>query len=164
MAISGKSTKYAVTGIVNAPAMAAASSADNAPWIELAKRLGLVAGKLASRSPQPVPIESRTAGPDMAQKKFLHTALQVGLVAASGQTQGLNLVNAPNLAKELGIQVNEGHESADRNMLVVKAGSHVVKGLYSVLKVDGFFSITNFNEKYIFCRYHRWRGYFLAVY
>lgn len=130
LAISGKSKEYAVTGIVNAPAMAAATSSDNAPWIELAKRLGLVAGKIATVGRQPVVIESRTAGPDMSQKKFLHTALQVGLVAAHGSAaQNLNLVNAPNLAKVLGIQVNEGHENTDGNMLIVKAGSHVIKGL-----------------------------------
>ncbi|XP_001600828.1 hydroxypyruvate reductase [Nasonia vitripennis] len=126
LAISGKSDKYSVTGIVNAPVMAAAANPDNAAWIELAKRLGKVAGKFVANQGQVV-VESRTTGPDTASKKFVHTALNVGLLA-NRVNSGLNLVNAPNLAKELGITVNEGHENVGQNAIVVKAGGHVVQG------------------------------------
>lgn len=128
LAVSGKWTHYAVTGIVNAPAMAAAASGQNAPWVDLAQRLGKLAGKLLSGGKgQALVVKSRTSGPDMAGRQFVHTAVQVGLVA--DRVEGsLNLVNGPSVAKQLGVKVDEGHLTDGQNAIIIEAASHVIKG------------------------------------
>ena len=64
----------------------------------------------------------------MREKSFVHTAVLVGIL--SGQTKnGLNLINAPILAQETGINVKESHEeSADVEAIVVQAEGHCIKG------------------------------------
>lgn len=126
LALSGKSTAYSVTGIVNAPVLVAALSEVNAPWINLAKRLGQLGGKFLKGNSQGIIIESQTVGSDMEKKKFVHTAVLVGIL--TGQTKnGLNLVNAPILAKDIGVSIKESHVDGE-NGVVVKVGSHQVKG------------------------------------
>ncbi|XP_023288435.1 D-3-phosphoglycerate dehydrogenase [Orussus abietinus] len=126
LALSGKSEKYAVTGIVNAPILAAAMSEDNAPWIELAKKLGQLASKFLAKDLK-ARIESQTVGEGMEGKKFIHTAVLLGILA--GQTKnGINLVNAPTLAKEAGINIEENHQQGNGRAVAVTVGQHKIKG------------------------------------
>jgi D-3-phosphoglycerate dehydrogenase len=127
LAISGKSKIYPITGIVNAPVMAATANADNRPWIELASRLGQIIGKLVDIKSN-VNVESHTKGPDLAKENFIGTAIQVGILANHAYEK-LNLINASDLAKERGIQINATHENTGQNAIVIKAGAHTIKGL-----------------------------------
>lgn len=126
LALSGKSTKYNVTGIVNAPILTAAMSEENVPWIELSKKLGQLIGKFLNKNPKAI-VESQTVGAEMELKKFIHTAVLVGIL--TGQTKnGLNLVNAPTLAKEIGVQINESHMDSDTSAVIVKVDQYQIKG------------------------------------
>ncbi|XP_046423319.1 D-3-phosphoglycerate dehydrogenase [Neodiprion fabricii] len=126
LAISGRSTAYSVTGIVNAPILTAALSDVNAAWINLSKKLGQLGGKFLKKGSGSISIESQTIGSDMEKKKFVHTAVLVGILA--GQTKnGLNLINAPILAKDIGVSIKESHADGE-NAVAVKVGQHQVKG------------------------------------
>ncbi|XP_012261202.2 D-3-phosphoglycerate dehydrogenase [Athalia rosae] len=125
LALSGKSTAYSVTGIVNAPVLVAALSDVNAPWINVAKKLGQLGSKFV-KGTEGISIESQTVGNGMEKKKFVHTAVLVGIL--SGQTKnGLNLVNAPVLAQDIGVSIKESH-TAGEDAVIVKVGQHQVKG------------------------------------
>lgn len=126
LAISGVTDEYTVTGIVNAPVLAAAMTGDNGMWIELAKKLGNLGSRFLRKNLS-LPIESQTIGSGNKSKKFIHTAVLVGIL--SGQTKnGLNLVNAPTLAKDAGININDSHADGDYDAVLVKVGQHSVKG------------------------------------
>ncbi|XP_043273688.1 hydroxypyruvate reductase [Venturia canescens] len=126
LAISGVTDKYNVTGIVNAPVFAAAMIGDNASWIELAKRLGKLGARFLRKNLDS-PIESQTVGDGNKNRKFIHTAVLVGIL--SGQTKnGLNLVNAPSVAKDAGLNINESHVDGDDEQVVVKIGQHSLRG------------------------------------
>ncbi|CAD1468068.1 unnamed protein product [Heterotrigona itama] len=129
LALSGKSTKYAITGIVNAPMLhAAIASAENASWIELSKKLGQLIGRFLKGKLNVTVHSEIVGGASMREKSFVHTAVLLGIL--SGQTKnGLNLINAPVLAQETGIEVKESHEeSADVEAIVVQAKDHSIKG------------------------------------
>ncbi|XP_043475577.1 hydroxypyruvate reductase-like [Leptopilina heterotoma] len=128
LALSGKSTKYNVTGIVNAPILTAAMSEENLPWIELSKRLGQLIGRFLNKNQKKTIVECQTIGDDeMKLKKFIHTAVLVGIL--TGQTKnGLNLVNAPTLAKEIGVQINESHMNEETSAVIVKVDQYQIKG------------------------------------
>ena len=128
LALSGKSTKYTVTGIVNAPMLHAAMSGENASWIELSKKLGQLIGRFLKGKLNVTVNSQIVGGANMREKSFVHTAVLVGIL--SGQTKnGLNLINAPILAQETGIDVKESHEdSADVEAIVVQAERHWIKG------------------------------------
>ncbi|KAF7988793.1 hypothetical protein HCN44_007103 [Aphidius gifuensis] len=88
--ISGKTDKYGVSGIVNAPILSA----------------------------------YHIIGDELKNKKFIHTAVLVGVL--SGQTKnGLNLVNASTLAKDIDIDINELYVNGDNNY-VVKIGQYEI--------------------------------------
>ncbi|XP_003490266.1 D-3-phosphoglycerate dehydrogenase isoform X1 [Bombus impatiens] len=128
LALSGKSTEYAVTGIVNAPMLHAAMSDENASWIELSKKLGQLIGRFL-KGKLNVIVHSQTVGNvSMREKVFVHTAVLVGIL--SGQTKnGLNLISAPILAEDIGIDVKGNHkESTDGEAIVVEAEGHQIKG------------------------------------
>lgn len=147
LAISGVTEKYSVTGIVNAPVLAAAMVGDNACWIELAKRLGKLGARFLQKSLNS-PIESQTIGAANKNRKFIHTAVLVGIL--SGQTKnGLNLVNAPTLAKDAGININESHVDGDGDQVLVKVGQHSLRGNYY------FSSIHQFKKLFLFVIYEK---------
>lgn len=133
LALSGKFANYAVTGVVNAPIMAAAMSRENAVWIELSRKIGSLAGKLSKQDQgsQPI-IESQThGGPSMENKSFVHTAVLVGLVDGLTADNHNNLISAPATAEKIGIKVNKSHIHGDNNAIVVTAGQHRLKGDFS---------------------------------
>lgn len=126
VALSGKSREFAVTGIVNAPVLAAAMTEDNAPWIELSKKLGQLAARFI-KGKFDTTVQSQTVGPDMEDKKFIHTAVLVGIL--SGQTKnGLNLINATTLAEDIGVDLKDSHIVRDYKAVVVTVGEHQVTG------------------------------------
>ncbi|XP_076756943.1 D-3-phosphoglycerate dehydrogenase [Xylocopa sonorina] len=128
LALTGKSTEYVVTGIVNAPMLSAAMLDENAPWIELSEKLGQLIGRFLKENLN-VCVHSQTVGnAGMREKTFVHTAVLVGIL--SGQTKnGLNLINAPTLAREIGVDVKGSHEdSLDSDAVIVQAKGHRIKG------------------------------------
>ena len=126
LALSGKSTEYKCYGIVNAPILTAAMSEENAPWIELSKKLGQLIGRFLKKNPKSL-VESQTVGKDMEMKKFIHTAVLVGIL--TGQTEnGLNLINAPTLAKDIGVEIKDSHMDDDTMAVIVKVDQHQIKG------------------------------------
>jgi D-3-phosphoglycerate dehydrogenase len=140
LALSGKSTEYAVTGIVNAPVLSAAMTSENEPWIELSKKLGQLAGRFLKGKLNTV-VHSQTIGNSMQDKQFIHTAILVGIL--TGQTKnGLNLVNAPTLAREIGVELRESHVDGDTKAVVVKVGEHTIKG--NIMR-----KLVNFYDLYI---------------
>lgn len=99
---------------------------ENEPWIELSKKLGQLAGRFLKGKLNTV-IHSHTAGNGMQDKQFIHTAVLVGIL--TGQTKnGLNLINAPTLAQDIGVELQESHIEADNKAVVVKVGEHVITG------------------------------------
>ncbi|OAD52377.1 D-3-phosphoglycerate dehydrogenase [Eufriesea mexicana] len=128
LALTGKSTEYTVTGIVNAPMLSAAMSDENASWIELSKKLGQLVGRFL-KGKLNVTVHSQTIGnARMREKAFVHTAVLLGIL--SRQTKnGLNLINAPTLAREIGINVKGNHEmSTNDEAIVVQVEGHRIKG------------------------------------
>lgn len=126
LGLSGKSTEFAVTGIVNAPVLSAAMTSENEPWIELSKKLGQLAGRFIKGKVNTI-IHSQTVGSGMQDKQFIHTAVLVGIL--TGQTKnGLNLINAPTLAQDTGVRLQESHVEDDNRAVIVKIGEHVIKG------------------------------------
>lgn len=128
LGLTGKSTEYVVTGIVNAPMLSAAMLDENAPWIELSEKLGQLIGRFLKGNLN-VSVHSETVGgAGMREKTFVHTAVLVGIL--SGQTKnGLNLINAPMLAREIGIDVKGSHQdSLDADAIIVQAKGHRIKG------------------------------------
>ncbi|XP_031830106.1 hydroxypyruvate reductase [Nomia melanderi] len=126
LVLAGKSTEYAVTGIVNAPMLAGAMTEENTPWIELSKKLGQMAVRLSTDKSKFV-LKSETIGSGMKEKAFIHTAVLVG--ALSAQTKnGLNLINAPLLAQEIGIDLQESHQEAEIKAVAIEVEGHRVKG------------------------------------
>ncbi|XP_067005757.2 D-3-phosphoglycerate dehydrogenase [Anabrus simplex] len=104
--------RYSITGVVNAPVLAAAMVRDNTPWIMLANELGKLVAKMMQGVVQGTKIQITTSGAAMESKKFLGAAVLAGML--SGCTKnGLNLINAPILAQEAGMQVTVHHETTD---------------------------------------------------
>jgi len=125
--------RYAVTGVVNAPVLAAAMIPTNTPWISLGKELGKLAAKMIQDIVPGTNICIKTKGPGMENRKFLGTAVLVGML--TGHTKnGLNLINAPTLGKDAGIEVSESYEGhSDTPMVTVtvsqgKSVSHLLQG------------------------------------
>ncbi|XP_015601204.1 uncharacterized protein LOC107270585 [Cephus cinctus] len=126
LALSGISTKYTVTGLVNSPMLSAALSEENAPWVELSKKLGQLAGKFLKKN-KGAAVEIVTVGKELVSKKFIPTAVLVGVL--TGQTKnGLNLVNAGILANENGVHHKIRHEDGDCKAVIIRVGQHQVKG------------------------------------
>lgn len=125
MGLVGK-IDYAVSGIVNAPVLAATMSPENGPWIELSRKLGQLGARFLSKSPSSS-LESQVAW-ESNDKGFIHTAVLLGLLADQVKSN-VNLVNAASLAKEAGVQVKETHVPANYHAVTVKVGQHSVTGI-----------------------------------
>lgn len=128
LAISGISTEFAVTGIVNAPALAATVSSENASWVDLSIKLGQIIGRFFKKNPE-LTLECTTTGDQLKSKKFISTALLLGLISKDRTGKRLNLVNVPSAAKDEGIYVKENHLKGNQNSVVVKLGNNTIKGL-----------------------------------
>lgn len=122
VALANPASPFRVTGVVNAPVLGAALVPENAPWIALAQRMGVLAARLAKTGAVTV----QTAGRALAGKAFLTTPVLAGMVAGPG----VNLVNAPAIAKQAGIAVTASHDSATTTpvCLRVTVNGHVLTG------------------------------------
>ncbi|KAL5006523.1 hypothetical protein ScPMuIL_015329 [Solemya velum] len=103
-AVNGKS----LFGALNAAAMATALSPDTQPWVNLAQKLGKLAASVNSDIGKEITIIAK--GPELAKAgSYLSAAFLSGLLQNSSTGSGdqvvLNLVNAPALAKQMGITV-----------------------------------------------------------
>ncbi|PBC33309.1 D-3-phosphoglycerate dehydrogenase [Apis cerana cerana] len=128
LVLAGRSTEYVITGIVNAPMLSAAMSHENASWIELSKKLGNLISRIL-KGKLNITVHNQIIGnKEMEKKTFIHTAILVGIL--SGQTKnGLNLINAPTLAQEIGIDIKRSYEeSTNIEAIVIQAEGHWIKG------------------------------------
>ncbi|KAK3912649.1 D-3-phosphoglycerate dehydrogenase [Frankliniella fusca] len=108
VALADPSSPYSVTGVVNAPVLSAALVPENAPWIALAQRLGVLAARVlaAGGKVAGAQVAVQTAGAALQRKAFLVTPVAAGLV----QKPGVNLVNAPAIAKQAGLVLAASHD------------------------------------------------------
>ncbi|XP_049944527.1 D-3-phosphoglycerate dehydrogenase [Schistocerca serialis cubense] len=103
--------RFQLTGVVNAPALSASLDEGNQPWLQLAKELGSLAARLVQGSLPGTAINVTASGPGSERLTFVATAAVTGLL--SGRTpNGLNLVNAPALARDMGVTVTSEKASA----------------------------------------------------
>ncbi len=93
-----------VTNALNMPSISAEEAKKLKPYIELATVLGSFAGQLTTSSLKSVTIEYEGALAKMNTKPLSAVALQ-GLLAPL--VHGVNMVNAPVMAKDRGIEVSE---------------------------------------------------------
>ncbi|CAK9816038.1 D-3-phosphoglycerate dehydrogenase [Anthophora plagiata] len=126
LVLAGKTKKYALTGIVNAPLVGAMVSDESKPWIGLAQKLGELAGQFI-KGKLNVDIQCETVGnASMKEKTFLHTAILCGILA---QTENdVNPISVSALAREKGIDVKGNHVFADEEAVVVQIEGHRIKG------------------------------------
>ena len=119
---------------VNIPALPAAALREMGPYVRLAEKMGSF---LAQRSIGGLRKLEITLAGEIAKKDTRHLTLAL-LVGALKHTQrGVNMVNAPLIAKERGLRTLEGNDSDTGNyqsLLKVRAStrageeSHVVSG------------------------------------
>eukprot|EP00918_Siedleckia_nematoides_P025332 GHVU01054678.1.p1 GENE.GHVU01054678.1~~GHVU01054678.1.p1 ORF type:complete len:530 (+),score=45.78 GHVU01054678.1:106-1695(+) len=99
--VQGKS----LFGAINAQALTNALSPETKPWIELGRSLGRLGYGLAGQITKETTIQLITQGDDMKRAgSYLSAAVLVGLLKTQSGN-GLNLVSAPAMAKDIGLQI-----------------------------------------------------------
>jgi D-3-phosphoglycerate dehydrogenase len=101
----------AVTNALNMPSLSGAEAAKVKPWIALAQKLGSFAGQLTGTSLTGVEILYEGTPSGLNVKAMTQAAL-AGLLAP--MLIGVNMVNAPVIAKERGVRVSETRRDAER--------------------------------------------------
>jgi len=99
----------AVTNALNMPSISAAEATKVKPWISLAEKLGSFAGQLTGTSLSAVEIIYEGTPTGLNTRAMTQAAL-TGLL--SPILTGVNMVNAPVVAKERGIKVSETRRDA----------------------------------------------------
>ena len=99
----------AVTNALNMPSISAAEATKVKPWISLAEKLGSFAGQLTGTSLSAVEIIYEGTPTELNTRAMTQAAL-TGLL--SPILTGVNMVNAPVVAKERGIKVSETRRDA----------------------------------------------------
>jgi D-3-phosphoglycerate dehydrogenase len=94
----------AITNALNMPSINAQEAQKVRPWIALAEKLGAFAGQITDTSIQAVEILYEGAAAELNQRALTQAAL-AGLLKPA--LSGVNMVNAPIVAKERGIKVSE---------------------------------------------------------
>src|SRR6201994_1965888 len=94
----------AITNALNMPSISADEATKVRPWIALAEKLGAFAGQLVDSSIQSVEILYEGTAAELNQRALTQAAL-AGLLKPT--LSGVNMVNAPVVAKERGIKVSE---------------------------------------------------------
>ncbi|HWH22165.1 MAG TPA: NAD(P)-dependent oxidoreductase, partial [Allosphingosinicella sp.] len=97
-------TTGGVTNALNMPALSAEEAPKLKPYMELAQELGALVGQLEGRRMQSIAIEVEGAAASLNQKPITGAVL-AGLMRVYSDT--VNMVNAPFLAKERGLDVRE---------------------------------------------------------
>lgn len=93
-----------VTNALNVPSLTAEEAPRVKPYMELAEKLGSLVGQLTTGTIPRVSIHSEGAATEVNQKPIV-SAVLAGFLRT--QTDTVNMVNAPFLAKERGIEVRE---------------------------------------------------------
>ena len=96
-------TTGAVTNALNIPSMSAEDAAKLKPYLQLADHLGSFAGQLTETGLKSVKIEYEGKAAGLNTKPLTAVAIK-GLLAP--MIEGVNMVNAPVLAKERGIDIS----------------------------------------------------------
>jgi D-3-phosphoglycerate dehydrogenase / 2-oxoglutarate reductase len=94
----------AITNALNMPSITAGEAQKVRPWIALAEKLGSFAGQVTDTSIQGVEILYEGIAAELNQRALTQAAL-AGLLKPT--LSGVNMVNAPIVAKERGIKVSE---------------------------------------------------------
>ena len=97
-------TTGGVTNALNMPSLSAEEAPKLKPYMALAERLGSLVGQLAHDNLTKISIEAEGAAAQLNQKPITGAVL-AGLMKQYSQT--VNMVNAPFLAKERGLDVRE---------------------------------------------------------
>ncbi|NNF56742.1 MAG: phosphoglycerate dehydrogenase [Rhodothermaceae bacterium] len=122
-----------VTTPVNAGAIRMAAQPEAAPYLNLAERLGRLASQLVEGTVTRVTV--RCAGETVGHYAEVLTVGALAGVMARWSEEPVNLINAPALAREMGLQVDEHRQSAQdefANVVAVTldtpAGTRTVRG------------------------------------
>lgn len=103
-----------LVGAINAPALSNALSPQTQPWVKLGESLGVLASVLAQGPAASIQLVSTGSELEKAGS-YLSAAVLAGYLrssqAAGDGVAALNLVNAPALAKQAGLQVNTSNEA-----------------------------------------------------
>jgi D-3-phosphoglycerate dehydrogenase len=94
----------AITNALNMPSINAQEAQKVRPWIALAEKIGAFAGQITDTSIKAVEILYEGAAAELNQRALTQAAL-AGLLKPA--LSGVNMVNAPIVAKERGIKVSE---------------------------------------------------------
>ena len=100
----------AVVNALNMPSISAAEAVKVKPWINLAEKLGSFAGQLTGTSLTGVEIIYEGT-PTALNTKAMTQAVILGLLQP--MLTGVNMVNAPEIAKDRGVRVSETRRDAD---------------------------------------------------
>ena len=100
----------AITNALNMPSISGAEAAKVRPWISLAEKLGSFAGQLTGTSLSAVEIIYEGT-PSALNTRAMTQAALTGLLKP--MLTGVNMVNAPVVAKERGIKVSETRRDAE---------------------------------------------------
>ena len=93
-----------VTNAINMPSLSAEEAPRLKPYMSLAERLGKLVGQILGEDVRSVSVEVEGAAAQLNQKPITGAVL-AGLMGTYSQT--VNMVNAPHLAKERGLDVKE---------------------------------------------------------
>lgn len=93
-----------VTNALNSPSISAEEAPRVKPYMALAEKLGSLVGQLSTGATPRISIHSEGAAAEVNQKPLV-SAVLAGFLRT--QTDTVNMVNAPFLAKERGIEVRE---------------------------------------------------------
>jgi len=122
-----------VTSAVNVPSVSAEQAGVLAPYLELGEKIGSLHAQLAARAPRQIRIEFQGEIVDLDCRPVTASVLK-GLLANVVETP-VNTVNAPFLAKERGIRVQEvrqhdarGFANAVKVEFVGAAKTNVIEG------------------------------------
>ena len=112
-----------VTNAINMPSLSAEEAPRLRPYMALAEKLGKLVGQVLGESVRSVAVEVEGAAAELNQKPITGAVL-AGLMGTYSQT--VNMVNAPFLAKERGLDVREirhDREGDYHTLLRVTAGT-----------------------------------------
>lgn len=99
-----------VTNALNVPSLSAEEAPKLKPYMALAEKLGSLVGQLEGEDITSVAIETEGAAAQLNQKPIV-AAVLAGLMRVYSDT--VNMVNAPHLAKERGLDVREVRHDRD---------------------------------------------------
>ncbi|XP_038044890.1 D-3-phosphoglycerate dehydrogenase-like [Patiria miniata] len=132
-AVNGKS----LFGAINAHALSNALKPETKPLVSLGECLGAVATALCGQVTNQTQVQVITYGDSLKQAgSYLGAAVTVGLLRNS-TSNGMNLVNAGVLAKEIGIQIATNHQDCSpvpltspcvSVVITVNGASHKISG------------------------------------